>query len=189
MKKYGLVIWLEHHKIENFILIHIPNLLLGLNIYVIKYNKLIWGFFFFENLNYLIVRDFWMVQIWLYFHKSIWVIYIYIYIQFLCPKSIFFESFTWGIIHMDFVGFPFKTSKLKNDGNYIKYKFSHRFGKVCRWLDMNYSNTKIIFFLKVTTMSIQIILKNLVWTYKKCNFYQYWATIPCIHSSKTCFSQ
>ncbi len=26
---------------------------------------------------------------------------------------------------MDFVGFPFKISKLKNDINYIKYKFSH----------------------------------------------------------------
>jgi hypothetical protein len=35
--------------------------------------------------------------------------------QFLCPKSIFFESFIWGIIHMDFVGCPFRTSKLKND--------------------------------------------------------------------------
>jgi hypothetical protein len=27
-----------------------------------------------------------------------------------CPKSIFFESFSWAIIHMDFVGFPFRTS-------------------------------------------------------------------------------
>jgi hypothetical protein len=33
---------------------------------------------------------------------------------------------------MDFVGFPFRTSKLKNDINYIIYNFSHRFGKVCR---------------------------------------------------------
>jgi hypothetical protein len=32
---------------------------------------------------------------------------------------------------MDFVGFPFKTSKFKNDINYINYKFSHKFGKVC----------------------------------------------------------
>jgi hypothetical protein len=32
MEKYGLVVWLKHHKMENFILIHIPNLLLGLNI-------------------------------------------------------------------------------------------------------------------------------------------------------------
>jgi len=99
-------------------------------------------------------------------------------------KSIFFESFTWGIIHMDFVGFPFKTSKFKNDNSYIKYKVSHRFGKVCRWLNMYYLNIKIIIFLKVTTMSIWIILKNLVWTYKECIFCQYWTTIPCIDPSK-----
>jgi len=30
---------------------------------------------------------------------------------------------------MDFMGFPFRTSKLKNDISYIKYKLSHRFGK------------------------------------------------------------
>jgi hypothetical protein len=30
-------------------------------------------------------------------------------------------------------------------------------------------------------MSIWIILKNLVWTCKECNFYQYWATITCIY--------
>jgi hypothetical protein len=51
--------------------------------------------------------------------------------QFLCPKNICFESFTWVIIHMNFVSFFFGTSKLKNDINYTKYKFSHRFGKVC----------------------------------------------------------
>jgi hypothetical protein len=27
----------------------------------------------FEKLNCLIVKDFWMVKIWLYFHKSIWI--------------------------------------------------------------------------------------------------------------------
>jgi hypothetical protein len=30
-------------------------------------------------------------------------------------------------------GFPFRTSKLKNNINYIKYKFSHKFEKVCRF--------------------------------------------------------
>jgi len=30
-------------------------------------------------------------------------------------------------------------------------------------------------------MFIWIILKNLVWTYKECNFYYYWAIILCIH--------
>jgi hypothetical protein len=44
---------------------------------------------------------------------------------------------------MDFVGFPFKTSKLKNNIGYIKYKFSHRFGKVCKWLNMYYSKIQI----------------------------------------------
>jgi hypothetical protein len=87
-----------------------------------------------------------------------------------CPKSIFFERFTWIIIHMDFVGFIFRTSKLKNDINYIKYKFSHRFGKVCWSLNMHYSKIRIIIFFKVTTMSIWIILKNLVWTYRECKY-------------------
>jgi hypothetical protein len=55
---------------------------------------------------------------------------------------------------MDFEGFPFKTFKFKNDISYIKYKFSHKFGKVCRGLDMLYSKIRIIIILKVTTMSI-----------------------------------
>ncbi len=92
-----------------------------------------------------------------------------------------FESFKWGIIFIDFVGFLFKIFKFKNDINYIKYKFSHIFGKVCKWLNMYYSNIKIIIIFKVTTMSIRIILKNLVWTCRKCNFCQYWATVACIY--------
>jgi hypothetical protein len=58
-------------------------------------------------------------------------------------KSIFFESLTWVIIHMDFVSFPFRISKLKIDINYIKYKFSH---KICRSLNMCYSKFRIIVF-------------------------------------------
>jgi hypothetical protein len=69
-------------------------------------------------------------------------------------QKICFESFTWVIIHMDFVSFPFKTSKLKNDISYIKYKFSHNFRKVCRWLNMYYSKIKILIVFNVTTMSI-----------------------------------
>jgi hypothetical protein len=111
---------------------------------------------FFENLNHLIDMNFWMVKIWPYFHESIWIV-IFIFFQFLCLKNIIFESFTWGIIHMNFVGFPFRTSKIKNDINYIEYKFSHRFGKVYRWLNMYYSNNRIITFLKIITMSIWII--------------------------------
>ncbi len=75
---------------------------------------------FFENLNILIVRDFWMVEIWPYFHKSIWVA-IFVYFQLFCSKSIFFESFRWGNILLEFMGFPFSTSKSKNDISYIKY--------------------------------------------------------------------
>jgi hypothetical protein len=121
-----------------------------------------------------------MVKIWPYFHKSIWVA-IFFFFQFLCPKNIFFLSFRWGIIPMNFVGFPFRTSKFKNEINYIKYKFSHRFQKVCRWLNIYYSNIIIITFKKITTTSIWIIFKNLVSTCKECNFYQYWAIIACIY--------
>ncbi len=105
------------------------------------------------------------------------------FFQNLCPKSIVFESCRWGIIFLDFVGFPFGTSKLKNDISYIKYKFSHRFGKVCKGLNMYYSKIKIIIFLKVTTMSIWIILKNLVWTCMECKNYRKWATWLCIYPS------
>jgi hypothetical protein len=62
-----------------------------------------------------------------------------LFFKFFVPKTFVFESFTWGIIHMDFVGFSFKTSKLKNDISYIKYNFLHRFGKVCKLLNMYYS--------------------------------------------------
>jgi hypothetical protein len=103
--------------------------------------------------------------------------------QFLYPKSIFFESFKWGIILFDFMGFFFKISKLKNDINYIKYKFSHRFGKVCRLLNMYYSKITIIAFFKVKIIFILIIFKNLVWICKECNFNQYWATITVSTSS------
>jgi hypothetical protein len=86
---------------------------------------------FFENLNCLIVKDFWMVKLWPYFHKSIWVaIFVFVFQK--------FESFRWGIVPLNFMGSPFRTSKSKNDINYIKYQFSHRFVKVYRWLNMYY---------------------------------------------------
>jgi hypothetical protein len=103
------------------------------------------------------------------------------YFQKHCPKSNFFESFRWGIIPLDLMGFSFRTSKSKNDINYIKYQFSHRFGKVCRWLNVYHSDIRILIFYKVTTMSIWIILKNLVWAYKECIFCCFWATVQCIH--------
>jgi hypothetical protein len=176
----GLVIWLDHHKMENFILIHIPNLLLGFNIWC----NTKWGTYMrnrlFENLNRLIISNFWMDKIWPYSHKSIWVAIWFVF-QKICSKIIFFESFRWVIILKNFVSFFFRTFKFKNDISYIKYKFSRRFWKVWRWLNMYYSNIRIIIFLKVKTMSIWIILKNLVWTYKECKFCQYWNTQSCIH--------
>jgi len=97
------------------------------------------------------------------------------------PKAYILKNFTWVIIHLDFVGFPFKTSKFKNDLNYIKYQFSHKFGKVYSYLNMYYSNIKITTFSKETTMSIWIILNNLVWIYETSNFCQYWDIQSCIH--------
>jgi hypothetical protein len=82
---------------------------------------------------------------------------------------------------LDFVNFPIRISKFKNDINYIKYKFSHRFGMVCKWLNMYYSKIKIIYILKVITMSIWIILNNLIWTCRKCNVCHYETIILCIH--------
>jgi hypothetical protein len=119
-----------------------------------------------------------MVKIWSYFHKSIWVGIFVFFFDFFVSKAYVFESFRQKIISLDFVGFPFKISKLKND---ISYKFSHRFEKVCRWLNIYYSKIGITIFLKLTTMFIWIILKNLVWTYKECNFSCYWAIVPCIY--------
>jgi hypothetical protein len=78
----------------------------------------------FENLNSLIVSYFWMVKISPYFHKSIWVAILVCFFNFFVPKTYVFESFTWGIVHMDFVGFPFENFKLKNDINYIYVKTS-----------------------------------------------------------------
>jgi hypothetical protein len=82
----------------------------------------------FENFNHLIIRVFWMVKIWPYFHNS----YELFVFQFFCSKSIIFEIFTWVIIHLNFMDFPFRTLKFKNDISYSKYKFSHKFGKLCK---------------------------------------------------------
>jgi len=70
------------------------------------------------------------------------------FFHFFLSQKQFFESFRWGIIFIDFMGFPSRTPKFKNDINYIKYKFSHRFGKVYKGLNMYYSNIIINFFKK-----------------------------------------
>jgi len=126
----------------------------------------------FENLNPLIIRDIWIVKIWPYFHKSIWVA-IFVCFSISLFQEHFFENFTWGIIHMDFVGFTFRTYKFKNDMNYINTSFHIDLGMfIGDW---------IITFKKVTTMFIWIIIKNLVWPHWEYNFCWYWATLPCIH--------
>jgi len=153
-------------------LIHIPNLLLGLNIWWIQNEKFIWKIFFFENLNRLIIKNFWMVQIWPHFHKSIWVTIFFCFSIYLFQKHIFWKVYM-GHYSYELYGFSFRTSKFKDDINYIKYKFSHRFGKVCKWLNMYYSKIRIITFLKITTMCIWIMLKNFVLTYKECNLCRY----------------
>jgi len=136
---------------------------------------------FFENLNHLIeLRIFEWLKFDHIFINPYEFQFLFIF-QIFCPKNIFFESFRWGIIPLDFVGFLFRTSKPKNDISYIQYKFSHRFGKVCKWLNIYYSKIRIIIFKKVTTISIWINLKNLTWTYKECIFSRYWITVPYIH--------
>ncbi len=48
---------------------------------------------FFENLNCLIIKDFWMVKIWPYFLKSIWIaIYLFFSIS-LSQKHIFWKLY------------------------------------------------------------------------------------------------
>jgi hypothetical protein len=54
------------------------------------------------------------------------------FFKFFSPIAYLNFFYRWSIILMDFVGFPFRTFKFKNDINNIKYKFSHRFGNVCR---------------------------------------------------------
>jgi hypothetical protein len=45
---------------------------------------------FVENLNHLIIKDFWMIKIWPYFHKSIWVAII-IFANIFVPKTYFLK--------------------------------------------------------------------------------------------------
>ncbi len=49
------------------------------------------------------------------------------------------------------------------------------------WLNTYYSRIRILIFFKVITMSIWIILKNLVWAHRDWIFYHFLTTIPCIH--------
>jgi len=127
LKNMVLVIWLKHHKMgKKYIDSHSKFVIGTQYMMIIQDDKFIWGIFFFKNFMRLITKDFWMIKIWLYFHKSIWVAIFVCFSNFL-SQFFFGESFTWATIHMDFMGFLFRTSKFKNDINCIKYKFSHRF--------------------------------------------------------------
>jgi hypothetical protein len=66
--------------------------------------------FLFEKINRLIAKDFWRLKFDHIFISPCELQKFFAF-QFFCPKNIFFQSFKWGIIFMDFVGFPFKTSK------------------------------------------------------------------------------
>jgi hypothetical protein len=112
----------------------------------------------------------------------------YFIFNFFVPKAYFLKVLDGALFIWTLWVFLLELPNLKHDINYIKYKFSHRFGKVFRWLNMYYSKIKIITFKKVTTMSIWIILNNLVWTCKKCNSYWYQDTIACNYLTLSCFN-
>jgi hypothetical protein len=102
--------------------------------------------------------------------------------QFPCPKSICFSNFyirhySYGLC--EFWIFLLWLSNLKMKLITLNTSFHIDLGRfVCDWTNI------IQIFKKVTTMFIWIILKNLVWTYRECNFCQYWVTILCIHPNK-----
>jgi len=66
---------------------------------------------FFENLNHLITKDFWMVKIWQYFHKSIWVAIFVSFSVFFVSKNMILKVLDGALFFIDFVGYPFTTSK------------------------------------------------------------------------------
>jgi hypothetical protein len=136
---------------------------------------------FFKNYNRLIVRE------WLKFDHifiSPYELQFFFVFQFLCPKSIFFESFRWGNILLDFVGFPFRTSKLKLTSTTLNVSFHIDLGRfVGDWTCIIQRLGYIVTFFKAITMFIWIILNNLVWTCNKGNFCWYWTIVTCIYLS------
>ncbi len=120
-----------------------------------------------------------------YIFISPYELQILFYFQFFCSKKICFWKFYMGRCSFRLCGvFLLRFPNLKMISTTLNISFHYRFGKVCRWLNMYYSKIRIITFLKVVTMSIWIILKNLVLTYRECNFCQYWDTQSYIHPSK-----
>jgi hypothetical protein len=169
---------------EKYILIHIPNLLLGLNIWWNRKWQIHMMNLFFENFNHLIVSDFEWFKFDHIFISPYELQFFFVFF-FFGPKNICFGTFKISHYSYGFCEFSFQDFQvLKNNISYIKYKFSHRFGKICRWLSMYYSKIRIMTFFKATNVSIWIILKNLVWIRKDYDFYHFWAIPLCIHPRK-----
>ncbi len=99
-------------------LIHNPNLLLRFNIWCNTRWQIHMKNLLFENFNHLIVKDFWMIKIWLYFYKSKWIAI------FICFSISLSQKQCFEKLYMGFCGFPFEDFQIKNVINYIKYKFS-----------------------------------------------------------------
>jgi hypothetical protein len=66
----------------------------------------------FENFNRLIVKDFWMVKIWPYFHKSIWVKNFDLFFNFFVSKNMFLKVLDGSII-LKLCVFSFKDFQIK----------------------------------------------------------------------------
>jgi len=66
----------------------------------------------FENLSHLIIRGFWMVKIWPYFHKSIWIVILFDFQFFLFQKHIFWkfymDHYSYGLCEFSFQDFQIK---------------------------------------------------------------------------------
>ncbi len=107
----------------------------------------------------------------------------YFVFKFFVPKAYFLKVLDGTVFLWILWVFLLRLPNLKNDISYIKYTFSHRFVKVCKGLNIYYSNFRIIIKKKVISMSIWIIFNNLVWTCKKCKNYRKWAIWLCIYPS------
>jgi len=53
----------------------------------------------------------------------------FLFLKKIVPKAFFLKFLDKAL---DFMGFFLGLPNQKNDINYIKYQFSHRFGKVCK---------------------------------------------------------
>jgi len=83
---------------------------------------------FLENPNCLIARDFWMVEIWLYFTSPYELQFLFV-LQFFGPKSIFFESFRWGISLWILWGFLLGLPNLKMTSATLNISFHINLGR------------------------------------------------------------